>query len=436
MLHSGSHIARVRPASSVIGIVDVPSDKSIAHRAAIFSALAEGASRLVDYPTSDDPQSTLSCLKQLGVEVYEEDEILVIEGKGLHGLTSTDADLYCGNSGTTMRLLSGMLAGQSFSTTLSGDASLARRDMSRIRDPLNAMGASIELVENHSPIRIAGGRALTGLHYELPVASAQVKSAVLLAGLYAEGESSVTEFARSRDHTERMLGLDIVEFADRRVITIKGGMDIKARTWSIPRDFSAAAYFIVAALVLPDSALRIPRVGLNPTRAGLLDVLIAMGARIYIENERVVGGEAVGDLVVFSSELSGIELGGDSIPNLIDELPILAVAATCAEGKTVIRDAGELRHKESDRIHVLAEGLSSLGADIEELDDGMIINGGKLSGGMVDSRGDHRIAMSLAIAGLVADHQVSIRNADCTAVSFPGFWEALAELAYAETPES
>ncbi|MCZ6757529.1 MAG: 3-phosphoshikimate 1-carboxyvinyltransferase [Bacteroidetes bacterium] len=312
MLHSGSHIARVRPASSVIGIVDVPSDKSIAHRAAIFSALAEGASRLVDYPTSDDPQSTLSCIKQLGVEVYEEDEILVIEGKGLHGLTSSGADLYCGNSGTTMRLLSGMLAGQSFSTTLSGDASLARRDMSRIRDPLNAMGASIELVENHSPIRIAGGRALTGLHYELPVASAQVKSAVLLAGLYAEGESSVTEFARSRDHTERMLGLDIVEFADRRVITIKGGMDIKARTWSIPRDFSAAAYFIVAALVLPDSALRIPRVGLNPTRAGLLDVLIAMGARIYIENERVVGGEAVGDLVVVCCQHAGIVIWGDT----------------------------------------------------------------------------------------------------------------------------
>ena len=420
----------------MVGIVDVPSDKSIAHRAAIFSALADGTSRLVDYPTSHDPQSTLSCLAQLGVEVYEEDEILVIEGKGLHGLTSSSASLNCGNSGTTMRLLCGVLAGQTFSSTLAGDESLARRDMKRITDPLNTMGASIELSDNHSPIRIAGGQTLSGIHYELPVASAQVKSAVLLAGLYAQGESSVTEFARSRDHTERMLGLDIVEFENRRVITIEGGMGIKARTWSIPRDFSAAAYFIVAALLLPDSALRIPRVGLNPTRAGLLDVLIAMGARIYVEDERTVGGEAVGDLVVFSSELSGIELGGDAIPNIIAEIPILAIAATCAEGETIIRDAGELRHKESDRIQNLVDGLTSLGANIEELEDGMIIHGGTLSGGMVDSHGDHRIAMSFAIAGLTADHQVSIRNADCAAVSFPGFWEALAELAYAETSES
>lgn len=414
----------------------MPSDKSIAHRAAILSALADGTSRLVDYPTSHDPQSTLSCLAQLGIEIYEEDEILVIEGKGLHGLESSNSDLDCGNSGTTMRLLCGALAGQTFSSILVGDESLTQRDMERIADPLNAMGASIKLSETHSPIRISGGQTLSAIHYELPVASAQVKSAVLLAGLYAKGESTVTEFARSRDHTERMLGLDIVEFGERRVITVQGGMEIKARTWSIPRDFSAAAYFVVAALLLPDSALRIPRVGLNPTRAGLLDVLIAMGARIYIEDERVVGGEAVGDLVIFSSDLSGIELGGDVIPNIIDEIPILAIAALCAEGDTIIRDAGELRHKESDRIRNLVDGLTSIGADIEELEDGMIIHGSRLSGGMVDCHGDHRIAMSLAIAGLIADHQVSIRNADCAAVSFPGFWEALAELAYAETPET
>ncbi len=430
MLRPGSHIARVRPATSFVGIVQVPSDKSIAHRAALFSAIADGTSRLVDFPESRDPQSTLSCLRSLGVDMYEEDEILVVEGKGLHGLQGAPGDLDCGNSGTTMRLMSGMLAGQSFSSVLTGDASLSDRDMFRIAEPLRNMGATIDLTDNHAPIRITGGQSLTGTEYELPVASAQVKSAVLLAGLYADGTTTVIETAPSRDHTERMLGLSGVDLGEKRVISIESGMSIKARTWSIPRDFSAAAYFVVAAAVLPNSALRIPRVGLNPTRAGLLDVLMAMGARIYIENERIVGGEAVGDIVVFSSELSGIELGGTAIPNIIDEIPVLAVAAACAGGTTIIRDAGELRHKESDRIHAMAEGLSALGVDVEELDDGLEITGGKLHGGMVESYGDHRIAMALGIAGLRAGEQVTVRNADCTSVSFPGFWAVLSELAY------
>lgn len=430
MIKPGSHIARIRPATSFLGIVDVPSDKSIAHRAALFSAIAEGKSRLVDYPESDDPQSTLSCLRSLGVEMYEEDDILVVEGKGLHGLHGASGDLDCGNSGTTMRLMSGILAGQSFSSVLTGDASLSSRDMNRIAAPLRNMGATLILTDNHAPIRITGGQSLTGIEYELPVASAQVKSAVLLAGLYANGTTTVIEAAPSRDHTERMLGLSGMDLGDKRVISIETGMTIKARTWSIPRDFSAAAYFVVAAAILPDSALRIPRVGLNPTRAALLDVLMAMGARIYIENERIVSGETVGDIVVFSSELSGIELGGKAIPNIIDEIPILAVAAACAEGTTVIRDAGELRHKESDRIQAMAKGLSALGADVEELEDGLKITGGALHGGMVDSYGDHRIAMAMGIAGLKATEQVTIRNADCTSISFPGFWGALSELAY------
>lgn len=417
----------------MIGVVDVPSDKSIAHRAAIFSAIADGTSRLVDFPSSHDPQSTLNCLRALGVEMYEEDEILAIEGVGVHGLVSAAEALDCGNSGTTMRLLCGVLAGQSFSSSLVGDQSLSVRDMKRIAEPLGQMGAAIALTDGHAPISIQGGRNLTGIHYELPVASAQVKSAVLLAGLYASGETSVTERAKSRDHTERMLGLNTVDFGSHRVITIEGGKGINARTWSIPRDFSAAAYFIVAGLILPDSALRIPRVGLNPSRSGLLDVLMAMGARIYIENERVISGETVGDLVVFSSDLSGIELGGDIIAGIIDEIPVLAVAATHAEGVTTISDASELRHKESDRIHSTVEGLSTIGAQIEELEDGMRITGGKMTGGLVDSHGDHRIAMSLAIAGLAASGQVSIRNADCAAISYPGFWQALSELAYAET---
>jgi len=436
MLKSGTNIARVRPVKSIMGIVDVPSDKSIAHRAALFSAIADGTSRLVDYPESDDPASTLACLRGLGVDPHEQDEILVVEGRGLFGLQTPRRDLDCGNSGTTMRLLSGILAGQPFASVLTGDASLSVRDMSRIAEPLGRMGADIALTDGHAPVRISGGGGLQGIEYELPVASAQVKSAVLLAGLYANGETSVIENVPSRDHTERMLGLPCVDLGGRRIITIEGGKSIRARTWTIPRDFSAAAYFLVAAAILPDSALRIPRVGLNPSRTGLLDVLMAMGARIYIENERTVGGESVGDLVVFGSPLSGVEIGGDVVPNILDEIPILAVAASMADGVTVIREAGELRRKESDRISAMAVGLDRLGIDVMETDDGMEITGGRLSGGMVDSFGDHRIAMAFGVAGLAASERVSIRGADCTSVSYPGFWQALARIAYGEAGDA
>ena len=422
--------ATVRPAASVIGIVDVPSDKSIAHRSALFAAIADGTSRIVDYPVSEDPVSTLKCLKALGVTFYEEDDLLVVEGKGPTGLTKPTGPLPCGNSGTTMRLLSGILAGQSFSSRLAGDASLSKRDMTRIKDPLRQMGARISLSGNHAPISIQAGGKLTGIEYTVPVASAQVKSCVLLAGLYADGETTVIEKTRTRDHTERMLGMGTVTMGDKNYITVEGGSVIRARTWSVPRDFSAAAFFLVAGSVLPNSAIRLPRVGINPSRCGLIDVLRAMGARIELENERITGSETIADIVVLSSELSAIELGGNTVADIIDEIPILAVAATQAAGRTVIREAGELRHKETDRISAIVQSLKALGADIEEFEDGFAINGGPLSGGTVQSYGDHRIAMAMGVAGLLGKNDTIIEGADTVAVSFPLFWKALEYAAY------
>jgi 3-phosphoshikimate 1-carboxyvinyltransferase len=430
-----SRRALIRPAVSIIGVVDVPSDKSIAHRSALFAAIADGTSRIVDYPVSEDPVSTLKCLKALGVEFYEEDGILVIEGKGPRGLKKPEADLPCGNSGTTMRLLSGILAGQSFSSKLSGDASLCARDMTRIATPLRKMGARVTLDGNHAPISFRHGGELTGINYTVPIPSAQVKSCILLAGLYAKGETTVVEYSRTRDHTERMLGLGTVRLGDQHIITVDGGSVIQPRTWSVPRDFSAAAFFLVAGSVLPDSAIRLPRVGINPSRTGLIDVLRAMGARIELENERITGSETIADLVVFSSGLSGIELGGSTVADIIDEIPILAVAATQASGRTVIREASELRHKETDRISAIVDSLRALGADIEEFDDGFAVTGGPLSGGTVNSHGDHRIAMAMGVAGLVAQGDTTIEDADVVAVSFPSFWPTLRKAAYGIEPD-
>lgn len=419
----------VRPARRLQGTVPLPSDKSIAHRAALLAALGDGTSRLVHYPAAADPQSTLSVLRQLGVRIVEEEEALVVEGRGLEGLRPSAEPLDCGNAGTLMRLMTGILAGQPFDSTLVGDASLSSRPMGRVTRPLRQMGAVLELTDGHAPVTVRGGHPLRGIEYVLPVPSAQVKSCVLLAGLFAEGETTVVEELPSRDHTERMLGLDVFETEGRRHITISRGHVIPARTWAIPRDFSAAAFFLVAGAIVPGGELTLPGVGLNPTRSALLDVLRAMGAEITVMNEREFGGEPIADLVVRPSALQGVTVGGAIVPNLIDEIPILAVAAACAEGRTEIRDARELRVKETDRIDAMARNLRALGAAVEELEDGLIIDGGRpLQGAIVPSFDDHRIAMSMGVAGLVAHGETTIEDPHCADISFPGFWEALARI--------
>ena len=416
-------VARSRGLS---GRIRLPGDKSIAHRCALLASLAEGPSRIVDYPSSADPQSTLACVRELGIEVSREDDgILLVEGRGLDGWEPPAASLDCGNSGTTMRLICGLLAGRSFDSRLIGDESLQSRPMERIAGPLRQMGAQIELTDGRAPISIRG-RGLTGIEYVLPVASAQVKSAVLLAGMFASGETTVVETAPSRDHTERMLGLDVVSLGERRVISIRQGHAVPARTWAVPGDFSAAAFFLVAASIVPDSLLKIPAAGMNATRNGLLDVLRAMGADITVSNERVLGGEPIADLTVKSASLAGVQVGGDIIANLIDEIPALAVAACFAEGETRIRDAAELRVKETDRIAAMAGNLRALGADVEEHADGMTIRGGKpLRGADVEAFHDHRIAMAMAVAGLMASGRTTIHGATAAAVSFPDFWKQL-----------
>lgn len=329
-----------------------------------------------------------------------------------------------------MRLLSGILAGQSFDSTLVGDASLSVRPMGRIMNPLREMGASIDGEDGHAPLEIkAASSPLTPIFYRLPVASAQVKSCVLLAGLYADGETSVIETKPSRDHTERMLGLSRFEMGDESILSVTGGRAPYARMWSIPADFSAAAFMLVAASILDGSLIRMPRVGLNPSRTGLLDVLRAMGANILIENERDVSGEPIGDLIVKSAPLSGIRVKGPIIPNLIDEIPILAVAGVFAEGVTEIRGAAELRHKESDRIAAVVSGLRAMGAQVEEFEDGMAITGGAgLTGAEIATHHDHRIAMAFAVAGLGAKGSTLIHDASIANVSFPGFYDTIEAL--------
>lgn len=422
-----STIRVIEGADSLVGSVDVPSDKSIAHRSILFAAISEGTSRILGFPDAADPQSSLACVRALGIPVEEEGGNLVVHGQGLHGLQKPAGDLDCGNSGTTMRLLSGILAGQPFDTRLIGDASLSVRPMRRIIDPLQEMGAQLSAVDGHAPLVIYGPEApLKAISYRLPVASAQVKSCVLLAGLYADGETSVIESEASRDHTERMLGLSRFETGEDRIISVTGGVAPPARMWSIPGDFSAAAFLLVAASLLEGSLVRMPRVGLNPTRTGLMDVLRAMGADIRIENEREVSGEPIGDLVVKSARLSGIRVDGDIIPNLIDEIPILAVAGALAEGVTEIRDAGELRHKESDRIAAVVTGLRAMGAKVEEFEDGLAVTGGRaLTGADIATHHDHRIAMAFAVAGLTAKGQTRIQDAGIADVSFPGFFDVL-----------
>ena len=426
----------IHPTPALAGRPPLPADKSIAHRAAIFAALASGETEIVGYSDAEDPQSTLACLRQLGVEMEWREGSLFVQGRGPDGLRPPEAPLDCGNSGTTMRLLAGVLAGRPFQSVLTGDASLSRRPMERIAAPLREMGATVEMADGHAPLAISGG-TLSGITYRLPVASAQVKSAVLLAGLGARGETTVIEPEPTRDHTERMLGLDAIEIGGERHVSVEGGREVMARLRVVPKDVSAAAFFLVAGACAKEGRIEMAGVGLNPSRTALIDVLRAMGAPIRASNERDRAGEPLADLRVEPADgLVGVEVGGAIIPNLIDEVPILAVAATQATGRTLIRDAAELRVKETDRIEATAAALRAMGAHVEERPDGLVIEGGApLHGAEVDSRHDHRIAMAAAVAALSASGETMIHGADAAAVSFPGFWEALEAVAGQGTVE-
>jgi len=424
MMHS------VSKAHRFAGNASIPADKSIAHRAALFASIANGISTLVNFPQSQDPQSTLSCLKQLGVPIRVfSDHTVIIEGVGRNGFCKPENPLNCGNSGTTMRLLSGMLVGQTFGCELVGDASLSTRPMGRIAEPLTAMGANITLVDGHAPIRIQPAESISSINYSLPVASAQVKSCVLLAGLWANGRIVVRESIASRDHTERMLDLPVSRSDHQILIYSDASLPIPHGTVVLPGDFSAAAFILVATSILGTAQVHLPKIGLNPSRTGLLDVLQRMGAKIKIENVSSSEIEPFGDLTVERSQLNGISITGDQIPNIIDEIPIIAVAGAFAKGITTVRDAEELRHKECDRIDAIVNNLKILGAEIEEFEDGFAITGGTpLKGNTVSSYHDHRIAMAMAIAGLASEGTTTIQDADATSVSFPQFWETLDSL--------
>ncbi|MEM0961467.1 MAG: 3-phosphoshikimate 1-carboxyvinyltransferase [Bacteroidota bacterium] len=428
----------VHPVAALAGSPQLPADKSVSHRAALFAAIADGESEIIGFSDAADPHSTLACLRGLGVEIEKRDDVLgpdgtpslFVQGRGLDGLAAPAGPLDCGNSGTTMRLLAGLLAGRPFESTLVGDASLSSRPMARIATPLAQMGARVSMTDGHAPLAIQG-RDLSSIAYRLPVASAQVKSAVLLAGLSASGTTTVVEPVPTRDHTERMLELDVLSVGGERHISVERGHAIRARQWVVPRDVSAAAFFLVAGSIAEVATLQLSGVGLNPTRSGVVDVLTAMGASIRVTNERERSGEPLADLSVEApGGLHGIEIGGDIVPNLIDEIPVLAVAAACASGRTVIRDAEELRVKETDRIAATAAFLRAMGAAVEERSDGLVIEGGRpLTGAAVESHHDHRIAMAAAVAALVASGPTTIHGAEAAAVSFPTFWEQLDAIA-------
>ncbi len=411
----------------LVGELRLPADKSIAHRLALFAAIADGPCTVDNYPASADPQSTLSCLRKLGVAIRRSAKTdLTIDGRGLHGLQAPSAPIDCGNSGTTMRLLSGILAGQRFSSTLTGDVSLNTRPMRRIADPLRLMGADISLMDGHAPITIRTRQELHGITYPLPVPSAQVKSCVLLAGLFASGTTTVIETLPSRDHTERLLDLTVQRENGRTAVMVESGRSIKPFAARVPADFSAAAFFLVAGSIVPGSDLYLPGVGINPSRTALLRVLRQMGAAIEVTHYTEAAPEPLADIRVRAAELRAPAITAGIIPNIIDEIPILAVAALRATGRTEIRNASELRVKECDRIDAIVRNLRALGAPVEEFPDGFAITGGSLlAGSTVDSFGDHRIAMAMGVAGLICPGVTTIRHANCVQVSFPGFWQSL-----------
>jgi len=424
---------RLIPASRLHGDFRLPGDKSISHRSAMFAAIGEGTTCLRNYSSARDCQSTLDCLAALGVQITRESEQIMIEGVGLNGLQAASQTLDAGNSGSTIRLLSGILAGQPFTTEITGDSSIERRPMKRIIEPLTRMGARIAAREdNYAPLSITGG-SLQAIEYAPPVASAQVKSCVLLAGLFANGTTAVIERTPTRNHTEIMLrecGAALSVEGER--IAVSGGQALRALgDYTVAGDLSSAAFFIAAALMVPNAELRIRHIGINPSRTALLDALKSIGARIEIVEPRTAHGEPVADLRVQSSELGGnLLLGGAVIANLIDEIPILAVAATQLHGTLTIRDARELRVKESDRIRAIVDNLRLMGAEVEEFDDGLSLTGPqRLRGARVESYGDHRIAMAFTVAGLVAEGETEIGEADAASVSLPEFYQLLAVMA-------
>ena len=421
---------RVTPGGQPRGRLTVPGDKSISHRAVMLAALAEGESHVTGFLTGEDCLCTMHAFRAMGVDISQPAATsLVVKGVGLHGLKAPPHDLDMGNSGTAMRLMCGLLAGQAFPTRLVGDASLSRRPMKRVTGPLSAMGAQITGTEGRAPLAITPTPAgLTGQHYVSPVASAQVKSCLLLAGLYASGETRVTESHPSRDHTERMLrSFGVAVETDATGAAVRGGQMLTATDIQVPADISSAAFFMVASAIVPGAEVTLLNIGVNPTRTGILDILLAMGADIRRENERFFGAEPVADITVRGGNLRGIAIDPALVASAIDEFPVVFIAAACAEGVTLISGAEELRVKESDRILAMVDGLRALGVAIEDRADGARIEGlgrhGFLAGGTVDSLGDHRVAMSFAVAALRAAAPLTIRDCANVATSFPGFVE-------------
>ncbi len=429
------------------GEIAVPGDKSISHRGIMLGAISEGLTEITDFLEGADCLSTISCFQKLGIEIERDGTHVLVHGKGLHGLSAPKGTLNVGNSGTTVRLISGILAGQPFSCVLDGDASIRKRPMRRIFTPLGEMGASFQCYDASSfpasreacesgcaPFAIRGG-SLRGIHYRSPIASAQVKSAVLLAGLYADAETKVTEPALSRDHTERMLrGFGAEAESAGTTATIRPEPRLTGQKIRVPGDISSAAYFIALGLITPHSEILIRNVGVNPTRDGIIRAALAMGGRIKLQNERTVSGEPVADILVSSSSLHGIKVNGSLIPALIDEIPVLAVMAAYASGTTIIEDAHELRVKESDRIAVVTENLRAMGGNITPSDDGMTIEGGApLHGARILTSHDHRIAMAFGVAGLNADGITTFDDEDCVTVSYPSFFQDIEKLSRGET---
>jgi len=412
-----------QPGGRVAGDIRVPGDKSISHRSVILGSIADGVSQVTGFLQGEDSLNTIRAFQQMGVSIEREQDRVSINGAGLHGLVAPSRDLDMGNSGTAMRLLLGLLAGQAFDSRLVGDSSLSSRPMRRVIDPLSEMGAKIESQQGgRAPLLIRGGRQLSAIEYDMPVASAQVKSCLLLAGLYAQGETVVREPAPTRDHSERMLrGFGCAVSSAHGEIRMTGGQPLRACDIDVPADISSAAFFMVAASIAADSDIVLSHVGVNPTRTGVIDILRLMGANLELFNRREIGGEPVADIRVRSSTLRGIDIPRELVPLAIDEFPVLFVAAARADGITRLQGAEELRVKESDRIQVMADGLSALGIDCQVQDDGIVINGGNIGGGSVDSHGDHRIAMAFSVASLAASGEIRIRDCANVNTSFPGF---------------
>lgn len=422
---------KITRAPSLRGTVSVPGDKSISHRSLMIGALGGGVSEVRGFLNAADPRSTFECLRLLGVEFESNGDTLRIYGKGIRGLQPPRGRLDAGNSGTTMRLLTGILAGQPFETEISGDESLNKRPMKRILTPLSRMGGVIEATaEFTAPLRISGKYPLRPIDYEMPISSAQVKSAILLAGLFAEGTTRVIEKVATRDHTERMLDLRVLNTEVGHVSEVEGGMRIPPQQFVVPGDISSAAFIIAAGLIVPHSDIILKNIGLNPTRTRILDIVKSVGGNVEIIDQHIAGGEPIGDIRVRNSELRGdIKLIGTTVAELIDEIPILAIISLFTDGSFVLKDASDLRHKESDRIKSMVVNLRKIGTDVEEYEDGFAFEGkNALIAAEIDSFFDHRIAMAFGVVGLTLQGETIIRNSDCVDISFPGFWEVIGML--------